>query len=328
MKFLRLCFAFILVASLMGCRATYPKETLGESIVELCKKEYDIDIKSKMIDHTLAIFIPLPSLLNVTLGMNEEAQEMIQNVLLSASRVVLSTDAEVEFYCVIAQDIRLPELQVIIVKYVDDVKRAFFYDISRGEYFKRTIFDININPQSRKEQTIRDIFKKHNLNPEWEEKILEDFFRSTPLALKDFGYWNDRFYVKDIPLPEFLAEQIAYRIKMRFREDKDLNRRFLVRAVDGVYTDDPAKKSFYIDFDIKMNEILKVLGEKADKGTVFKNVFQEVSDCLYGYKFDDFAVVKIVDKNTNDRLFVTWEDIYAFKKNRLKIDSILSGIQQ
>lgn len=327
MNFLRLCFVLSLSVILAGCEGvTYPKETLENEVVKLCKREYDIDIKSEVVEQTLAIYIPLKSLLDLTFGMNKDAQDTIQNVLLSASRVVLSTDAGIQFYCIIAQDIRLPELQVIIVKYVDDVKRAFVRDISRGEYFKRTLFDININPQSKKEQTIKNVFKKYDLDPEWEDQILEEFFRSAPLALKDFGYWNDRFYVKNIKLPEFLAEQMAYRVKMRFKEDKDLSKKFLVKAVTGRYRNKIENPFFYLGFDIKINEVLKVLGEEVDKRIVFENVFKEISDCLYGYKFKDFEKVESVDINTNEKLFVSKEAIYAFKKNKLTIEAILNGI--
>jgi len=327
MKLARFCFVFLLIVSISGCSPTYPKERIEGEIIKLCNEEYGVDIKAKLIGNTLAIYIPLPSLLNVTLGMNKDAQEMIQDVLLSTSRIVLSTDARIEFYCVIAQDVKMPELQVIVMKYVDDVKRAFFYDISRGEYFKRTLFDININPQSRKEQTIKDIFKKHELDPKWEEKVLEDFFRSMPVALRDFGYWNDTFFVKDIALSEFIAEQMAYRIKLRFREDKSLAKKFYVKAVNGMYNDKVQEPFFYIDFDIKMNEILKVLGEDVDKQLLFENIFAEIAETIYGYKFMDFEIVKIIDKNSQDKLFVTREDLYAYKKKKLSIHSIAEKMQ-
>ncbi len=323
---LRLCLIILLLSLSSGCGPTYPKGKLAESIVELCKKEYGVKVKSEIIGKTLAIFIPLPSLLDITLRINKEASDMIQDVILSVSRVVLSTDAEIEFYCIIAQDVRLPEIQIIMIKYVDDVKRAYFLDISRGEYFKRTLFDINLNPQSKKEQSIKNIFKKYNLDPEWEEKVLDEFFRSQPIALKDFGYWQDCFYVKDITLPEFLAEQLSYRIKMRFREDKDLAKKFLIKEVRGSYKENFDVVNFNIYFDIKLNEILKVLGEKEDRRIVFKNIFMEVSDCLYGYKFQDFDSVKIFDKNSVSRLFVSKDEIFAFKKKLLGIDSILAGI--
>lgn len=324
--FLRLCLAFLLFLNLSGCGPTYPKEKITESVIELCKEEYNIDVKVNVIGKTLAIYIPLPSLFDITLSINDEAQEMIQNVVLSASRVVLSTDAGIEFYCVIAQDVRLPEIQIIVIKYVDDVKRAFFSDISRDEYFKRSIFDMNINPQSRKEKSIKNIFKKYDVSPEWEEKVLDEFFRSQPVELEDFGYWQDRFYIKEITLAEFLAEAMAYRIKMRFREDKELLRKFMTKEVSGQYIEISDKRFFILYFDIMANEMLKVLGEKYDEKTVFKNIFMEISDCLYGYKFMDFDVVRIFDRNSPSKLFVSKEDIYAFKKRQLGIDAILAGI--
>lgn len=310
----------------VGCGPTYPKETLSESIVALCRKEYNIDVKSRIMGKTLAIFIPLPSLFDITLRINQEASETIQNVIFSATRAVLSTDAGIEFYCVIAQDIKLPEVQIIVIKYVDDVKRAFFSDISRGEYFKRTIFDININPQSKKEKSIKAIFEKYNLNPEMEESVIDEFFRSTPIALEDFGYWQDQFYIKDISLEEFLAEQMAYRIKTRFRENKEFSKKFLVKDIEGDYKKQEENAFFLIYFDIKLNEILAVMGKEEDMPLVYKNIFMEIADCLYGYKFENFNSVRIHDKNSLLRLHVSKEDIYAFKKKRIGIDSILAGM--
>jgi len=119
---------------------------------------------------------------------------------------------------------------------------------------------------------------------------------------------------------------MAYRIKMRFREDKELRKKFLVKAVIGAYSKKEPEVFFSFNFDIKMNEVLKVLGEDVDKRVVFENVFREISDCLYGYKFDKFDLVRIIDKNTGDKLFVSRDDIYSFKKKQVAIDGILSGI--
>jgi len=327
MYLIRLCLILLLASCVLtGCEATYPKETLSDSIIALCRKEYDIEIKAEKIGKTLAIYIPLPSLLSITLGINKDSMDKIQDVLLSTSRVVLSTDAGIEFYCIIAQDIRMPEIQVIIIKYVDDVKRAFFYDISRGEYFKRTIFDININPQSRKEQTIKDIFKKYRLDPEWEEQVLDEFFRSTPLDLKDFGYWNGQFYVKDIDLDEFLAAQMAYRIKARFREDKELSEKLLIREVSGAYETEDDESFFSIAFDIKLNELIHVVGGQMDEKILFRNIIEEISNCVYGYKFMNFKFVKVKDMNTKEKIFISKDEIYALKKRKIKIDALLGGV--
>ncbi len=319
-------FVSLLNILICGCTATYSKETLSESVVELCREEYSINVKSKVVGKTLAIYLPLPSLFDITLSINKKAQEMMQNVILSASRIVLSTDADIKYYCVIAQDIRLPEIQVIVIKYVTDVKRAFFQDISRGEYFKRTIFDININPQSKKEESVKKIFSKHNINPELEESVLEEFFRSTPIEMKDFGYWQDEFYVKDIEFPEFVAEQMSYRIRNRFREQELLKKEFLVASVLSSYDTVEGGHFFNIIFDVKYKEILKLFGEISDKNVIYENIFLEVADCIYGYKFKDFDMVKIIDKNSPYRLFVSKSDIYNFKKKKLDLDTILQAV--
>ncbi|GAF69780.1 unnamed protein product, partial [marine sediment metagenome] len=103
-----------------GCGGvTYPKEKLRESIIKLCKDEYSLDIDVSVAGNTVAIYLPVMNLFDITLSLSESAQDKIQDSLLSASRILLSTDADIRFYCVIAQDARLPEIQLVIIKYVD-----------------------------------------------------------------------------------------------------------------------------------------------------------------------------------------------------------------
>src|SRR4030042_4605408 len=88
-----------------GCGiVTYPKERLRDSIIKLCKDEYDLDVDISVFENTLAIYLPLTNLFDITLSLSNDAQDKIQDVLLGASRVTLSTDADMKFYCVITQD--------------------------------------------------------------------------------------------------------------------------------------------------------------------------------------------------------------------------------
>jgi len=327
MNIYKLFLCALLTAFLFsGCGPSYPKENLEKEIVKLCKNEYKIDIKSKVLGKTLAVFIPLKSLLDIDFGINEKAMDTIQDVVLSTTRVALSSDADLQFYCVIAQDIKLPELQVIIIRYIEDVKRAFFMDISRDESLKRMLFDMSINPQARKEEKIREIFKEHSLDSEQEEQLLDDFFRSPPSALKDFGYWQDRFFVRDISFPEFLAEQMAYRIKISFRDKKELNDKFLFRKVEAIYEKQDLSGEILLTYDIPKDEVLVAMGEKIDDKLMVREIVQEVSDTVYDYKFQDFKDVKIKDLNSKLRLNLTKDDIYAFKKNKMTMDAILGKV--
>jgi hypothetical protein len=310
-----------------GCgEITYPKENLLESVTKLCEQEYAVDIDAGVAGNTLAIYLPLMDLFDITLNLSEAAQDKVQNILLGASRVALSTDADIKFYCIIAQDVRLPEIQLVIIKYVDDIKRAFYHDISRGEYFKRTIIDMNENPQAKKEQVIMDVFKKMELDRELQDTILDDFFRSEPSSLEGIGYWNGKFYIKDITLEEFLAEQMTNRIKMRFREKKPLNK-YALKMITGRFASKNEVRFFLINFNAEPLLFLLEPDEKIPvKSEIFTNVFEEASDVLYGYKFDDFDWLEVVEENTSARLTISKDDIYLFKRGKLGIGTILGSM--
>ncbi len=311
-----------------GCgNVTYPKATLKKSIVEICKREYGIEgIDVGIFGTTLAVYLPLVGLFNTSLSVSKEAQEKIQDVLLSASRVVLSTDADIKFYCVIVQDIRIPEIQIVIVNYVDDVKRAFFYDISRGEYFKRTLMDMNENPQAKKEQAIVEVFEKMKLDEEMQKKVLDDFFRSPPSSLEGIGYWQGKFYMKDITLPEFLAQQMASRIRKKFAENENL-RKYAIKSITGKFVTQNQLRFFLINFNAEA--LLFVLDPKVRlsmEREIFTGMFEEAANVIYGYKFKDFELLKFIEQNTKRKLLVSKEDIYLFKKRKIEIGVILDAV--
>lgn len=326
---MKLLFAMAIFITLFaaGCgEITYPKANLTEAVTNLCEKEYGLNVDVSLVDNTLAIYLPLMHLFDAMLSLSEKAQDEIQNVLLGASRVVLSTDAEIRFYCVIAQDIKLPEIQLVIIKYTDDIKRAFYHDISRGEYFKRTIIDMNENPQAKKEKAITDVFEKMQLDEEMQEKVLDDFFRSEPSSLGGIGYWNGKFYIKNITLKEFLAQQMAGRIKMKFGENKAL-RSYALKMITGRYEQKEKISLFLINFSAEpllfvINPDEKLLMEKE----IFKNAVEEVSDVIYGYKFKEFDAIKIIEENTDAVLSITKDDIYSFKQGKIGLDTIIGAV--
>ncbi len=317
-------FILTLFFCLYGCeKATYPKETLRESIIEVCSKEYNININAEIAGSTLAIYLPVENLFDITLNLSERAQEKIQDVLLIASRIVLSTDADIKFYCLITQDARIPQIQVIIIKYVDDVKRAFLQDISRGEYFKRTIIDINENPQAKKENAITDVFNKMKLEKDMQENVLEDFFRSPPTSLEGIGYWQGKFYIKNITLPEFLAEQIASRINFRFREDASL-RIYDLKSISGHFVKKENAGSFLVDFRAEsLLFIVDPVEKRNIEQDIFRNIIEESANVIYGYKFRDFDSLNIKEANYGEELVIPQNDIYLLKKRTLSMESVL-----
>ena len=80
-----------------GCAPTYPKEKLAQTLVDVCEKEYDVQIQAKLIGKTIIVFIPLDELFDLKLDIMPEAVEKIEDVILTTSRAIFSTDAEIRF---------------------------------------------------------------------------------------------------------------------------------------------------------------------------------------------------------------------------------------
>jgi len=306
-----------------GCMPTYPKEKLPEAVKEVCKIEYDMDVEVAVAGSTIGIYHPMKGLLDVGLGISEEAWDNISSLILIASRVVLSTDADIKFYCVVTQDPRLPELQVVIIKYVYDVKRSMYQSISRSESFKRTLFSINLTPQATKERSVEKVFDKLGVADTTREKVMEEFFRSPPTKLSDIGYWRGEFYLKDVSLEEFLAAQIANRIKLDFRGEKPLSELFDFKSAEG----DFIRTTTAGEFDIKF-KIADQTAEESSEALREKKVGKilEIASTVFeGYKFRAFDYMVLEDQLENAQLRVSEKDIYELKKSRDPVRKIVQA---
>lgn len=261
---------------------------------------------------TMGIFHPMEGLLDTNMGISKEAWDKISNLILIASRVVLSTDADIKFYCVITQDARMPELQVVIIKYVNDIKLGMYQNISRGEAFKRTLFSINLTPQARKERSVETIFSRIGVGDDVKEKVLDEFFRSAPTKLSDIGYWKGQFYLKDVTMPEFLASQIANRIKIDFRSEKPFMSDYSYKSAEGLYGTGLDAKYFLINF--RIDEVGSDTGEL--KTLKIRKLLEITSEVVSGYRFEDFNFVIMNDQAEDVRLRVERKDVYGYNPKR------------
>ncbi len=309
--------------SASGCdKPTYPKEKFKESIIRLCKSEYKLDVKVATKGKTVVIYLPLPNLIDFTFAITKSASEKINNVILSVTRVAISTDADYDFYAIIAHDVRIPEIQIIIIKSVEDVRRFLLGNISRDDYSKRMIIDMRLNPQAQKERSVREVFEKMGLDTKWQDQVMNDFFRSEPTALSDIGYWNSRFYIKDITVGEFLAEQIAGRIRIFFREDAKTAERMALKAAKGVYVVRGDKKYFKIEA-LAQPKLLPDRASPELAEETLKILLKISSGVVWGYKFDDFDYLELMDQATSRTVKVTKDDLEAMKKKQKKPEDII-----
>jgi len=131
-----------------GCefRPTYPKARLADALRTILERD-GLMTSIRLIDRTLAIQLAYPGALKqqdgqITVG--PEFDTIVRKVLIGTHRVLLSSDAQAQFYVLLLSDPQIPGAYLTMVRYVDDVRRAYVNMIDTNEMFARTIFELNL----------------------------------------------------------------------------------------------------------------------------------------------------------------------------------------
>ena len=306
-------FPFLILLMFMssGCKPTYPKTKVSDSITKLCRDEYHTQVKVNTVGKTLGVYMPLDNLLDSSLQPSEESFEKLGDVLHVISRVALSTDADLEFITLVASDSKISGFELVLTRYVEDIKRFMVGDISRGEYIKRMLLETRLDPAVLLSDLASDDKKER---PE-----------------------SKKFSIEEIHLPDFLAKQISRRIEDKFKEDKHLKENFKVTAVNGKFipkVPNLERGIFKFTLDIMKKEMASSLPEwtgpppadafslvwrgvrnslanlKKRRQKKFKEEdilpisLETVKKLLRRYNFRDFGEIKILDTNTGKSLVV------------------------
>jgi len=295
-----------------GCKPTYPRAKVSESIIELCKKEYNTEVKVTFSGKTLGVYMPLDDLLQGYSEPSEETYKKLGNVLQVLSRVALSTDADFEFITLVAKDSKISGFELVLTRYVEDIKRFMVGDISRGEYIKRMLLETRFDPT---------LLLSELIGKEGRENLKKE-----------------EFSIEEVRFPDFIAKQISRRIEDRFNEDKRLKKNFKVVAINGEFIPKvshmeggifkfslnivsklettrslaewgttPAGDLFSLVWRAARNA-LKNFSKKREKKFKKEDVLpislETVKSVLQRYNFRDFAGIEILDKNTGKSLIV------------------------
>lgn len=195
-----LCLA-LLAAAGCGAAPTFPKARLSESLQELLHAE-QLSTSVRFIDHTLAVQLDYPDALaqaenqiSIGPGFDEAARKLVT----ALHRVLLSTDADVQFYVTLISDPKIPGAYLTMVRYLDDIRRANANMLDTPELFARTIFELN-------------------------------YIGADTLTL-------EHYVPRDIRLEEFLSWQLARRIQTTLSDQLAASETALVGPCAGQFED-------------------------------------------------------------------------------------------
>jgi len=202
----------LLLLTLYACtEATYPKEKVEQSVINLCKEEYGMDVKAKIIGGTLGVFIPIEKLIDDDLKLNADATSKIEDAALSIHRVAMSTDEPLKFYTLTARDINTPGAEFMLTAFVYDVIRVRLLDISRGEYHKRTLKDFRFNPVVAGEEKIKELFDGLNENSPLAEELKPLFYPIYTIGKKG----TQKMEIRQMLSKEISGQEALFYIKTK-----------------------------------------------------------------------------------------------------------------
>ncbi len=199
-RYLLITPALALCLWFCGCeKPSYPKDRLIKDVKDMVRKEYGYDIKAVITGKTLGLFLPVPQIFNYDLSVNESFNQKSQDIFLSAARVVLSTDADLDFFVTLYTD-QVKGIDISMVRSVMDTKKLLLGAISRNDYYERTVFQYKYNIDILAEKAIRKLF----------EDIPQKRSGSTAFFLPDNSF-NESFFFGYLMESE-LKDHIYYSI--------------------------------------------------------------------------------------------------------------------
>ena len=277
-----LLFLFLSIINI-SCAPTYPKEKIIEGVKTLCEKEYSVEVEVVIEGSTMGVRMPIEGLFDAdTFQINTKSFDKITGVMLSASRVALSSDKSIDFYTVIAHDQKVPGAEVVMTRYVHDLRRFFLGDISRGEFTKRMVFDVRFNPQG----------------------IIDT--------------WLGSFTLKQYSLADFMIAQIQRRITDEFRENNDLVGKFKVVSCEGAF--DNETLSFVVDISREGLPMSELIHGKSWRDKVLELCMQKIAYVAYIYSFEEAENMQVINKFDDSQIKIPKDEINRWRKRRIRID--------
>jgi len=157
-------------------KPSFPADQIAPSMQTILKRDYQLKAASRHAGSSLQTFVWRVGLLSrKDQDLSREAGEVLQNILLTATRVALSTDAPLDFIEVKMADV-LTGTTITLWRYVPDIRDSMYQRIGDEEYYNRLVMEIDNEME--------------------------------PLQNSEEEVWN-----APLTLPEFLAKQVVFRLK-------------------------------------------------------------------------------------------------------------------
>lgn len=268
-QLLSLCLGTLLV---FGCTSstqpTYLKENINEAIQNICKTEYNLDVKARLVGQTVWIYLPLEDILESLTGKKDKPEKYLERFAIEDNKVGFKDETLNLNYLIKAIPEQEKQQEIGYSKSALDkissvwrvIRRVIFSmeETKRGgpQFFCLVTADIKNGFQIKEVFYYLDLKKVSYQFISWAEyqhRTIQDMEIAPQVIGDKQGLYLD---YHDITWKEFIAGQIQQRIKLKFQKpevDKnaDIDKEILKIVI---YT---VKTYGFIDFnDAEFNNFL------------------------------------------------------------------------
>lgn len=259
----------ILLCIICGCssstKPTYLKEDIDKAIQDICKNEYNIYVRVKLVGQTLWIYLPVEDML----AKSDKPEKYLERFAIDDNRVGFKT-GRLKLEYVIKNVPEKEKFQAykynkVVLDKINNVWKALrrvLFSMERHKEGNEPKFFCLVTTDIKNGFETREIFYYLDLKKvsyefiswtEYQHRVIEDADISAgAIGDKDGQHLNYR----DITLDEFIAGQIQHRIKLKFQKpevDKniDIDKEILKIIIYTVKTYDIRDFS-----DVELNNLL------------------------------------------------------------------------
>ncbi len=269
--------------SLSGCgpKYTYPADSVPPSIEKISREEYKLNVISRTVGRTVVAVYYVDDILDKNGQIPKDVHEKMGQIMQVVTRVSLSTDLGVDFCEVVIRD-RTHLNELTITRSLDDSKRANSDAIGVEESINRTIFAQG----------------KYQLSPEGEKE----------------------FSPKEVKIEDFLAEQIAQRVRFSLAKDakessgeEGAGQQSLV-LVDGMFNRSGDGNKFRFS-------VLSLKPEEPQES--IRQLLRTANEVIGAYHIESFDSIEILDYLNRQKLDIKKQILTDLREKRITEQAVL-----
>lgn len=268
--------------ALAGCGPTYHAATIRESIQQLAKREYGLDIDVALAGKTVAARFKVDNLIGELVAEDQQIWKRMDDLMLVLSRVVLSVDIPPDFFILDIADAENDGMHLMFTRSVLDIRKLMAEALSRTQYLDRLIVEFVING----------------------ERVAFDPVEADILRLMMMAAGADPsghappgpFEIQEVALPSFLAKVSGQSVKRLLRESNPYKDALNIREAVGMFQETKNLPRFQLSLDVAGRPAApfrNVLEKKA-----LPEALRAVEEIFRSYKFEDYSAIAVVEKNS------------------------------